>query len=48
MTASVGVAQAGEKASTPAELIALADSMLYQAKKAGRDRVEAYDGGKGA
>ena len=40
VTASFGVAEMREVgARTPAELVAAADAALYEAKKAGRDRV---------
>ncbi len=39
VTVSVGVAQFGERAQSKADLIALADEALYEAKNSGRNRV---------
>jgi diguanylate cyclase (GGDEF)-like protein len=39
VTASLGVASAGRYGSTPGELLAAADAALYEAKRAGRNRV---------
>ena len=47
LTASFGLAAAPLDAQTPETLIGAADSALYAAKRAGRDRVERADGATG-
>jgi diguanylate cyclase (GGDEF)-like protein/PAS domain S-box-containing protein len=44
ITVSAGVAQADERTANPNELLRAADSALYAAKNAGRDRVVVYRG----
>ena len=49
VTLSIGIAQDDGAVRRGEDLIALADSALYQAKNAGRDRVVVYgDGGRNA
>ncbi|MFV2039224.1 MAG: putative bifunctional diguanylate cyclase/phosphodiesterase [Acidimicrobiales bacterium] len=43
MTASMGLAFAGERHETAENMVANADAAMYKAKEAGRDRVELYD-----
>jgi diguanylate cyclase (GGDEF)-like protein/PAS domain S-box-containing protein len=43
ITVSAGIAQAGEHGSTARELVRAADTALYFAKEAGRDRVVVYE-----
>lgn len=45
-TASIGVAETGEAAATPDELMFRADRALYQAKREGRDRVIVHGSGR--
>jgi diguanylate cyclase len=42
VTASIGVAHFPRDAASPEDLVAKADSALYQAKSQGRDRVVCY------
>jgi len=42
ITVSAGIAAASEKGSTTAELLQAADTAMYAAKQAGRNRVVAY------
>jgi two-component system, cell cycle response regulator len=42
ITVSAGIASCPADTSTVSELITIADAMLYEAKKAGKDRVQAY------
>ncbi len=44
ITVSLGVAMNDSKCEDAGRLIAAADEALYRAKKAGRNRVEYYDG----
>ena len=44
VTTSVGLAQAGPATTDESALVAAADLALYQAKSAGRNRVEVADG----
>ena len=39
VSASIGVAEAGHAASTPEQLVKLADQALYRAKAKGRNRI---------
>ena len=46
LTVSAGVAQADDHTANPGELLRAADTALYAAKNAGRDRVVVYQSGK--
>lgn len=46
VTVSIGAAECPAHGESPMELIAAADAALYEAKSAGRDRVESAPGGK--
>jgi diguanylate cyclase (GGDEF)-like protein len=41
VTISIGVAERTDEATTPEEVIKVADGLLYKAKKAGRNKVVA-------
>jgi diguanylate cyclase (GGDEF)-like protein len=47
ITVSIGVASTSEHESEPESLVRNADTALYRAKKAGRNRVVAFEGGSG-